>query len=112
MNLNTGIYEWFAADLDVATQAEFSKDSDNPIGPLEAFAVLIAYSLWESTIGQQAVLTFVDNDAAKYALAKGTSPCDMMAQIIDAIMQVAISFRALTCYERVPSKSNIADDPS
>ena len=55
---------------------------------------------------------FVDNEAAKHGLARGTSSVADIAGVLDGIMSVEIEGRMLAYFERVPTMSNIANTPS
>ena len=58
------------------------------------------------------VIQFIDNDAARYGLIKGHSPSAASAWLISEFWTVEASLGCCTWFDRVPSKSNIADGPS
>ena len=89
-----------------------TRESSNLIAAVEVLAVWAAYGLWGEALHGRAVITFVDNDSAKHALVKGSSPIADMAAVVDAACGLEIRHRLLCYFERVPSSSNIADDPS
>ena len=45
------------------------------IGQAELYPAIVARKSWKKTIQGRDVLHFIDNDSARYALIKGTSPC-------------------------------------
>ena len=82
------------------------------IGQAELLPVLVAKQTWEKEIGCSKVIFFIDNDSARLALIKGYSP---VLSSLELIMQCAIEDAKSRCsswYARVPTHSNIADDPS
>ena len=55
---------------------------------------------------------YVDNEAAKYGLIKGSSPTKDSAWLINEFWKWEADQESFTWFERVPSASNCADDPS
>ena len=55
---------------------------------------------------------YVDNEAAKYGLIKGSSPTRDSAWLINEFWRWEADQESFTWFERVPSASNCADDPS
>ena len=84
----------------------------NPIAPLELLAVCVGLAMWAPLLADLGSLIFVDNEAAKHALVKGSSPEKAMASVTDAACAFEIAARTTAYYERVPSASNPADLPS
>ena len=58
------------------------------------------------------VIYFIDNEAARFALLKGTSGKDTMQQLTAAFHLVDLSFPSVAWVERIPSESNSSDAPS
>ena len=58
------------------------------------------------------VLCFIDNDAARYALIKGSSPTPDSAWLSAMYWEKETDVGSYSWFERVPSPSNIADAPS
>ena len=88
------------------------QDSANPIYELELFPVLISFRKWASQLAGSQVVSFVDNDAAKYALVRSCSATQTGASIVDAIRLIEQRFQLRVWYARVPTHSNPADAPS
>ena len=91
---------------------EFSTKAANPIAAVELLAVLASFVLWSGELRGRAVLGFVDNESAKHALVKGMSASPDSGAICGEVCALEISQASLMYWERVPSKSNIADEPS
>ena len=58
------------------------------------------------------VICFIDNDAARYALIKGSSPTPDSAWLAALYWEREATVGSYSWFERVPSPSNIADAPS
>ena len=54
----------------------------------------------------------LDNEAAKFALIKGTSPTRNSAWLVQQFWESEFEPDILSWFERVPSAANCADDPS
>ena len=57
-------------------------------------------------------LFFVDNEGAKYSLIRGVSDNDVVDYFVEIFAKEEMSLNACIWICRVPSKSNIADEPS
>jgi hypothetical protein len=78
----------------------------------EILPQLIARRLWAKRLAGSNVLSFVDSEPAKFGLIKGmsdTRPCDILIRSIALWDSEATPW---IWYSRVPSFSNIADEPS
>ena len=66
----------------------------------------------ERKIRGRLVLHFIDNDAARFSLIKGTSPTLESAWLAGLLWEHDRNIDVHPWYERVPSASNPADYPS
>ena len=85
------------------------------ITQIELLAVAAARWKWRELFARVAgrrVVAYVDNDAARYSLIKGYSPCPSSASLVSDVAREEARCASFTWYERVPSKSNCADGPS
>ena len=82
------------------------------IGQAELLPILVAKTIWEKHIRNKKVIYFVDNDSARLAMIKGYSPVITSLEIIMACSYKDAMCRSVSWYARVPTKSNIADEPS
>ena len=60
----------------------------------------------------RAILNYVDNEAARFALIRGGSPTQDSAWIAAGFWRADSDLRCHSWFERVPSPSNLADGPS
>lgn len=79
---------------------------------IEAFAVLLIRQRFSEAWKEKRAIFFVDNEAARFSLIKGSSPSPSMQLIAHLFHQLDASSPLMVWIERVPSASNIADLPS
>jgi len=82
------------------------------IGQAELYPAICARRLWKEKIRGRDVIHFVDNDSARYALIKGSSPCLESAWLVQSFWTDESETDCRSWIARVPSRSNIADGPS
>ena len=58
------------------------------------------------------VLIFVDNEAAKHGLIRGSSASPDGCDLVEEFWDLALTYHLDVWVERVPSQSNRADGPS
>ena len=85
--------------VQLVLQAEFS--------PL-----VVARWLWPDAFRGLHVIQFVDNDAARWAVVKGSVRSESGSRITDVYWREEIALRATSWTDRVRSKSNVADAAS
>ena len=57
-------------------------------------------------------MCYIDNEAAKYALIKGTSPTHESAWLVQHFWEKEVELETFSWIQRVPSAANCADNPS
>ena len=82
------------------------------IHELEVLPVLVSRLVWAARIDGSSYLCFIDNEAAKACLVASFSHNSLACSMTAAIADLDTDSRTLVWYERVPSLSNPADDPS
>ena len=75
-------------------------------------AVLIAYKVWAKEVAGSQLVVIIDNNAVRDSLISCDTSNEIAAVILRSILQLEDNVKALAWYTRVPSPSNIADDPS
>ena len=78
----------------------------------ELFPILLAARLWSCILANRLVFVFVDNEGAKGSMVNGTSTSRASAQIVDACWTQLSTYGCLGWFDRVPTRSNLADGPS
>ena len=107
-----GCVEYFAANVPPELVSKWLKSSKHIIGMVELYAVAVARKTWEHRLASRKTISFVDNDAAKESLVRGTSGSRHFREILLAIERVESDNRSWVWTARVPSHSNPADEPS
>ena len=84
------------------------------IAQLELAPVLFALWRWAARfrVPGRRVIFFIDNDAARYGLIRGSSPVAASRALIEAIWRELARCQAAAWFARVPSRANPADGPS
>ena len=104
--------EVFGATLPYNVLELLKGDKEHVIGAVELFAVAVAIKLWMPRLTGQRVLVFVDNWPALDTLVRGTAGVQEWRQVLLSIEGAEGGQPPLYWFARVPSGSNVADDPS
>ncbi|CAE7558724.1 unnamed protein product, partial [Symbiodinium sp. CCMP2456] len=104
--------EVFGATLPCNVLELLKGDKEHVIGAVELFAVAVAIKLWMPRLTGQRVLVFVDNWPALDTLVRGTAGVQEWRQVLLSIEGAEGGQPPLYWFARVPSGSNVADDPS
>eukprot|EP00435_Cladocopium_sp_Y103_P067316 s126_g29.t2 len=78
----------------------------------EIFPVLVSKETWKSELSKRAVLWFIDNNSALSAIIRAFSPVFENYQLLVINARLDLELQCQNWYSRVPSKSNLSDDPS
>ena len=74
--------------------------------------VPIALAVWGETIKNRDVIFFLDNNSSKDALVRGISSSFASSMLVKASRLACARHAIAAWFDRVPSPSNLADDPS
>ena len=89
-----------------------SRSDAQVIGQAELLPVVVAKLIWGPLLVDAALVTYVDNDAARFGLVAGASACASSAELIGASARLDARGGIAQWVARVPSAANIADGPS
>ena len=78
----------------------------------EMFALLLALRRWQAHFSGRQLVAYVDNDAVRCAVASSSGHHGVTKRMIKKINEIEDDSGALLWIARVPTKSNISDDPS
>ena len=92
-----------------ALGAEFKKTI---IFEAELLAMVLAFSVWRSIIGSSSVICFVDNNSARDVAISGCGRNCVASILVEFLLKLEMATNVTPWYTRVPTPSNIADDPS
>eukprot|EP00439_Symbiodinium_sp_Y106_P043331 s6497_g5.t1 len=103
---------YFAGELSRSAMRFLLESSAHPIYELELLPVLIAMHVWGAACSAQQVVYFLDNEPARIGMIKGSGGTAIADRLISKAAAVECQLGQHAWYARVPSYSNIADDPS
>ena len=119
---------WGAVVLDPLTGAAFvyhgvvpksllnswleGSDHKQCVSQVESYATLLVRYAFVETLRSRCAIFFIDNEAARFSLIKGSSPSPSMLRLTAAFHALGEDSPCAIWLERVPSPSNIADLPS
>ena len=106
------LVEFFSSEVPSALMTKLCETSANPIYELELLPVLVAYLCWRRYLVNSQTVFYLDNDAARAGLTKALGATQHAEAIVHQIMSLESQFRNKPWYGRVPTASNISDDPS
>ena len=106
------LVEYFSSEVPSALMTKLCETSANPIYELELLPVLVAYLCWRRHLVNSQTVFYLDNDAARAGLTKALGATQHAEAIAHRIMSLESQFRNKPWYGRVPTASNISDDPS
>lgn len=78
----------------------------------ETLTALLAIFLWRNCIVDSKCVFFVDNEGCKFALLKGLSENAIVDMMAEMFIEMEDCVNVPIWLARVPSKSNLADEPS
>ena len=78
----------------------------------EMLALLLAMRQWKSHFFGRQLVAYVDNDAVRGAIASSSAHSGISGKMIREINDIEEFANALLWIARVPTKSNVSDDPS
>ena len=74
--------------------------------------MVVAFSAWKNFISARSVLCFIDNSSARDVAISGSGRNITANFLIEALLKLEMATCTTPWYSRVPTPSNIADDPS
>ena len=78
----------------------------------EFFAVLVALELWGNVLSSRQVVFYVDNDGVRDVLISCNTADPVGSVLLTSVFELEGALAISSWFTRVPSKSNIADNPS
>lgn len=104
---------WFGEELSLDTLAVINPDGKATlIYELECYAAVMSLLRLGSSWSDADVILFLDNEASLASLINGKSDSLFVQSLLDALFEWECESRCNVWFERVPSHSNPADDPS
>ena len=82
------------------------------VNQVELHPVTVALSVWSKVLEERDVIFWIDNEAARFGLIKGTSPVPESRTMIEDSWDMLTLGAIFAWFARVPSSGNPADAPS
>ena len=86
--------------------------SGNPIKELGLLPVLISLFIWQNLLKGGSGRILYHNDAARYSYVKAYASTDVGRKIMRSFVHLGLGMQVKSWFSRVPTSSNLADDPS
>ena len=103
---------FFSEKIDPDLVKLFKEKSAHPIFEVELLGVWAGMKIWGEKICDSFSIIYLDNEAAKGALIKGSSSTIQGNLLVDSILEMEAAFRTRAWFARVPTSANPADPPS
>ena len=103
---------YFAAAVPDDVLAVLQTETAHVITALEVLPVFFVRHLWADELLHRRVFVMVDNNSARFALIKASSPAPSIRRVLKRIVTFHARCPSFIWYGRVPSASNVADGPS
>ena len=106
-------YELFAVEL--------SLEQTNLLGALhkktiifeaELLAIVLAFAIWGKLVRSSSLISFIDNNASRDVAISGAGRNAVANSLIEFLLTLEMSNNLTPWYARVPTPSNVADEPS
>jgi len=102
----------FGDTLPSELEEAFYQNSAHPIYEVELLPLFISIFLLGSWVDKSQVVCYLDNDAARWGLIKGSGATKVADAIIQLVCESEAALQLKSWFSRVPSHSNISDEPS
>lgn len=97
---------------DAVTRCWSDRGKAQLIAELELIPIVVAFETYKSLLSGRRVLMFVDNNAIRDAVAKGSSKAISIFVLLAQLHWLVALTQCMPWISRVPTKSNIGDLPS
>ena len=103
---------FFSEKLDPNLIQSLKEKSSHPIFEIELLGVWAGFKTWGKKVSDSFSVIYLDNDAAKGALIKGSSSTQNGKALVGSILDMEETYRMRAWIARVPTSANPADAPS
>ncbi|CAE7576274.1 unnamed protein product [Symbiodinium microadriaticum] len=103
---------FFACEVPAAMSQQWCQQLKHIIGPVEAYALVVARKVFHQFVSGHHCIFFVDNDAVLMSFIRGNSKSEIFRDLLLAWESCEKHGHSWAYWARVPSASNPSDDPS
>ena len=105
--------EYFSVQLSEQQRFDLGADVKKTIiFEAELLALVLAFSVWRSYLPASALVCFIDNNSARDVAISGTGRNAVASSLVEFMLKLEMSLNLTPWYARVPTSSNVADEPS
>ncbi|CAE7477325.1 unnamed protein product, partial [Symbiodinium microadriaticum] len=106
------IHEFFGEAVPGSLMRTLLSFSENPIFELELIPLLICLKMWAPLLRGSQVVFYLDNDGARHSMIRTYGGSSFAEKVIETFLLLENALEVKTWFSRVPTASNIADNPS
>ena len=78
----------------------------------ELLALVLAFSVWRRYLPASELVCFVDNNSARDVAISGSGRNMVASSLVEFMLKLEMALNVTPWYARVPTASNVADEPS
>ena len=110
---NGRVVEFFSIQLTAERMTKLGADTKKTIiFEAELLGLVLALSIWKDRLPAASMVAFIDNNATRDAAISGCGRNLVANTLIDFMLKLEMSANLTPWFARVPTPSNIADEPS
>eukprot|EP00435_Cladocopium_sp_Y103_P073783 s444_g45.t1 len=106
------VYQLLAAPFGEQMKLLGSSQKKTIIFEAELLALILAFALWKDALQTKSIICFVDNNSARDVAISGCGRNTVAKALIEFLLKLEMATSTTPWYGRVPTPSNVADDPS
>ena len=106
------VCEFFGEAVPSSLMDKLLSFSENPIFELELIPLLICLKIWAPLLKGSQVVFYLDNDGARHSMIRTYGGSSFAEKVIETFLLLENDLELKTWFSRVPTSSNIADNPS
>ena len=98
--------------MPAARVEQWLAEKSQAINQVELHPVTVALKIWKGALADRDVIFWIDNEAARFGLIRGSSPVPVSQELVSEAWARISAMAAFPWFERVPSVGNPIDGPS
>ena len=112
VNASGRVCEFFGEAVPNSLMTKLFSFSENPIFELELIPLLICLKVCAPFLKGSQVVFYLDNDGARHSMIRTYGGSAFAEKVIETFLPLEAALDLKTWFSRVPTSSNIADNPS
>ena len=78
----------------------------------ELLALVISFAIWQAKLETSSLVSFIDNNSSRDVAISGVARSPVAGALVEFLLKLEMSTNITPWYTRVPTCSNVADEPS